>query len=167
MLVDHAFTVPMSLLWPGKDRRPVRTVPVAINTVHIPLPTPTRCFKLGQAIGRAVGSFDKDLKVVIVGTGGLSHQLDGARAGFINKRFDRMCLEKIVKEPEFITRYSIADLIRESGAQGVELIMWLVMRGALTGDVSEIHSSYHVPISNTASAVMLLENRTRELAETI
>ena len=167
MLVDHAFTVPMSLLWPGKDRRPVRVVPVAINTVQIPLPTPARCFKLGQAIGRAAASFDKDLKVVIVGTGGLSHQLDGKRAGFINKRFDKMCLEKIVNEPELITRYSIADLIRESGAQGVELIMWLAMRGALTGDVSEIHSSYHVPISNTASAVMLLENKTRELVETI
>jgi protocatechuate 4,5-dioxygenase, beta chain len=104
---------------------------------------------------------------VIVGTGGLSHQLDGTRAGFINKRFDKMCLEKIVREPELITRYSIADLIRESGAQGVELIMWLAMRGALTGDVSELHSSYHVPISNTASAVMLLENRTRELVESI
>jgi protocatechuate 4,5-dioxygenase beta chain len=167
MLVDHAFTVPMLLLWPGKDRRPVRIVPVAINTVQLPLPTPGRCYKLGQAIGRAVGSFDKNLKVVIVGTGGLSHQLDGTRAGFINKRFDKMCLEKIVKEPELITRYSIADLIRESGAQGVELIMWLVMRGALTGDVSEIHSSYHVPISNTASAVMLLENKTCELVETI
>jgi protocatechuate 4,5-dioxygenase beta chain len=100
-------------------------------------------------------------------TGGLSHQLDGTRAGFINKRFDKMCLEKIVKEPELIARYSIADLIRQSGAQGVELIMWLVMRGALTGDVSEIHSSYHVPISNTASAVMLLENKTRELVEII
>src|SRR5205085_1793405 len=138
MLVDHAFTVPMSLLWPGKDNRPVRTVPVCLNTVQIPLPTPARCYKLGQAIGRAVGSFDEDLKVVIIGTGGLSHQLDGPRAGFINKRFDLMCLEKIAKQPEAITRYSIADLIRESGAQGVELIMWLAMRGALTGDVSEI-----------------------------
>jgi protocatechuate 4,5-dioxygenase beta chain len=167
MLVDHAFTVPMSLLWPGKDRRPVRTVPVSLNTVQIPLPTPARCYKLGQAIGHAVASFEEDLKVVIVGTGGLSHQLDGARAGFINKHFDRLCLEKIVKEPQYITRYSIADLIRESGAQGVELIMWLVMRGALTGDVSQLHSSYHVPVSNTASAVMLLENRTRELVETI
>src|SRR5207247_1367819 len=151
----------MALLWPGKNRRPVRTVPIAINTVQIPLPKPSRCYKLGQAIGRAVASFDKDIKVVIVGTGGLSHQLDGTRAGFINKRFDQMCLEKIVKEPEAITRLSITDLIRESGAQGVELIMWLAMRGALTGDVTELHTTYHVPISNTASAVMLLENTTR------
>ena len=167
MLVDHAFTVPMSLLWPGQDRRPVRTVPVCVNTVQVPLPTPVRCYKLGQAIGRALSSFDKDSRIVVVGTGGLSHQLDGPRAGFINKKFDLMFIEKIVKDPEYMTRYSIADLIRESGAQGVELLMWLVMRGALTGDVSEIHSSYHVPISNTASAVMLLENKTRELVETI
>ncbi len=157
MLVDHAFTVPMALLWPGKDARPVKTVPISINTVQLPLPTPTRCYKLGQAIGRAIAYFGEDKRVVVVGTGGLSHQLDGTRAGFINKKFDLMCIDKIVHDPEFMTRYSIADLIRESGAQGVELLMWLVMRGALTGHVSELHSSYHVPISNTGSAVLLLE----------
>jgi protocatechuate 4,5-dioxygenase beta chain len=160
MLVDHAFNVPMALLWPGKDRRPVRTVPISVNTVQLPLPTPARCYKLGQAIGRALALFPKSDRVVIVGTGGLSHQLDGTRAGFINKSFDRMCIDKIVKDPEFLTHYSIADLIRESGAQGVELLMWLVMRGALTGSVSEVHTSYHVPISNTAAAVMLLANNT-------
>jgi protocatechuate 4,5-dioxygenase beta chain len=156
MLVDHAFTVPMALLWPGKDSRPVKTVPISINTVQLPLPTPTRCYKLGQAIGRAIASFEQDKRVVVVGTGGLSHQLDGTRAGFINKKFDLMCMDKIVHDPEFMTRYSITDLIRESGAQGVELLMWLVMRGALTGHVAELHSSYHVPISNTGSAVLLL-----------
>jgi protocatechuate 4,5-dioxygenase beta chain len=160
MLVDHAFTVPMALLWPGKDRRAVRTVPISINTVQLPLPTPARCYKFGQAIGRALALFPRDERVVVIGTGGLSHQLDGTRAGFINKTFDRMCIEKIVKDPEFLTHYSIADLIRESGAQGVELLMWLVMRGAMTGSISEVHTSYHVPISNTAAAVMLLENHT-------
>jgi protocatechuate 4,5-dioxygenase beta chain len=135
----------------------VRTVPISVNTVQIPLPTPARCFKLGQAIGRALESFPEDQRVVIIGTGGLSHQLDGTRAGFINKKFDRMCIEKIVKDPEYLTAFSVADLIRESGAQGVELLMWLVMRGALRG-VEEIHTSYHVPISNTAAAVMVLEN---------
>jgi protocatechuate 4,5-dioxygenase beta chain len=160
MLVDHAFTVPMALLWPGKDRRTVKTVPVSINTVQIPLATPARCLKLGQAIGRALASFSKDEKVVVVGTGGLSHQLDGTRAGFINKKFDRMCVDKIVNDPEYFTRFSVADLIRESGAQGVELLMWIIMRGALVGSVSEIHTSYHVPVSNTAAAVMVLENKT-------
>jgi protocatechuate 4,5-dioxygenase beta chain len=97
---------------------------------------------------------------VLIGTGGLSHQLDGTRAGFINKKFDRICLEKIVNDPEALTRYSIADLIRESGAQGVELLMWLVMRAAMP-HVSEVHTSYQVPISNTAAAVMVLENNTQ------
>lgn len=157
MLVDHAFTVPMALLWP-EDRRPVKTVPLSVNTVQIPLPTPARCFKLGQAIGRALASFPKNEKIVIIGTGGLSHQLDGKRAGFINKNFDRMCIEKIVNDPWALTKYSVADLIRESGAQGVELLMWIAMRGALAGQVSDIHTSYRVPVSNTAAAVMVLEN---------
>src|SRR5262249_45865514 len=87
MLVDHAFTVPMSLLWPKAESRPVTTVPVAVNTVQFPLPSPKRCYKLGKAIGRAIESYDRDLRVVVVATGGLSHQLDGTRAGFINKRF--------------------------------------------------------------------------------
>jgi protocatechuate 4,5-dioxygenase beta chain len=158
MLVDHAFTVPMALLWPTPGWRPVRTVPVAVNTVQFPLPSPARCYKLGKAIGRAIESFDEDLRVLVVATGGLSHQLDGERAGFINKTFDRMCLEKIVSEPETLTRYSVHDLVRNAGAQGVELLMWFVMRGALTGDVVEKHHSYHVPVSNTAAAVMVLEN---------
>jgi protocatechuate 4,5-dioxygenase beta chain len=159
MLVDHAFTVPMSLLWPKAGSRPVKAVPVAVNTVQFPLPSPTRCYKLGQAIGRAIESYDRDLRVLVVGTGGLSHQLDGERAGFINKKFDLMCLEKIVSDPEALARYSVHDLVRDAGAQGVELLMWFVMRGAMTGQVTERHHSYHVPISNTAAAVMLLENK--------
>jgi protocatechuate 4,5-dioxygenase beta chain len=160
MLVDHAFTVPMSLLWPGAGRRSVATIPVAVNTVQFPLPSPTRCYKLGQAIGRAIESYEEDRRVLVVATGGLSHQLDGERAGFINKKFDLMCLEKIVGNPEELARYSARDLVRDAGAQGVELLMWFVMRGAMTGDVQEIHHSYHVPISNTAAAVMALENKT-------
>jgi protocatechuate 4,5-dioxygenase beta chain len=159
MLVDHGFTVPMNLLWPEKtESRAMRTVPVAINTVQFPLPSPLRCFKLGKAIARAIQSYDEDLRVVVLGTGGLSHQLDGERAGFINKKFDLLCLEKIVNEPELLLRYSVHDLVRDAGAQGVELLMWFAMRGALTGAVTEKHHNYCVPVSNTASAVMLLEN---------
>ena len=160
MLVDHAFTVPMSLLWPKPDWRPVTTVPVAVNTVQFPLPSPRRCYKLGKAIGRAIESYDEDIRVLVVATGGLSHQLDGTRAGFINKKFDLMCLEKIVNDPEALARYSAHDLVRDAGAQGVELLMWFVMRGAMTGLVKEIHPNYHVPVSNTAAAVMVLENKT-------
>jgi protocatechuate 4,5-dioxygenase beta chain len=98
------------------------------------------------------------LKVVILGTGGMSHQLDGERAGFINKQFDLMCMDKIVDQPEVLAGISMLDLVKEAGAQGAEFILWLTMRGALTGKVKKIHSNYHVAISNTATGLMVLEN---------
>jgi protocatechuate 4,5-dioxygenase beta chain len=158
MLVDHGFCVPMQLLWPDYRKSPMRTIPICINTVQHPLPSPSRCYRFGQAVGDAVRAFDQDLKVVILGTGGLSHQLDGERAGFINKEFDLMCMDKIVEDPEYLTRYSILDLVREAGAQGAELILWLAMRGALSKRVKEIHRNYYIPISNTASGLLLLES---------
>ena len=157
MVVDHAFALPLELLWPGQHPCPVRTVPVCINTVQHPLPTPARCFKLGQAIGRAVESWDSDARVVVIGTGGLSHQLDGKRAGFVNKKFDLMFMEKLISDPLWVTRYSIMDLVEITGTQGVELLMWLATRGALLGDVAKLHSNYHIPISNTASGLMVME----------
>jgi protocatechuate 4,5-dioxygenase, beta chain len=159
MLVDHAVTIPLSLMWPGPARYPVKIVPVAINTVQHPLPSLARCFKLGQSIGRALETYDRDLKVVVVGTGGLSHQLDGERAGFINKEFDQLCMNALANEPETLMRYSIPQFVEHSGAQGVEFINWMAMRGALTGKVLELHRNYHIPISNTAAATMLFENR--------
>jgi len=161
MRVDHAFTVPMSLLWPGRVSMPARALPIAINTVQHPLPTPRRCYKLGRAIGRAIESYPEDVGVVVIGTGGLSHQLDGERAGFINRGFDLECLEKIAADPEALLRYSIHELVRLAGTQGVELIMWLAARGALPGRVRTAHRHYHVPISNTAGAVLVLENAAR------
>lgn len=166
MLVDHAFTVPMSLLWPGGGAWPVRTIPIVVNTVQHPLPSPRRCLRFGQAIGRALASYDADLRVLVMGTGGLSHQLDGTRAGFINKEFDLMCLDKIVTDPEALTRFTTDDLVELAGSQGVELMNWLVMRGALTGHVTEIHRNYHIPISNTATGLMVLENQPENQRDT-
>jgi len=160
MLIDHAVTIPMTLMWPGQTW-PVKIVPVAINTVQHPLPSLARCFKLGRSIGRALASYEQDLRVLIVGTGGLSHQLDGARAGFINKEFDTFCLDKIAGEPETIARYSVHDFVERAGAQGVEFLNWMAMRGALTGRVTEVHRNYHIPISNTAAATLVLENDAR------
>jgi len=160
MLVDHGFTVPMQLLWPERRNMP-RAVPIHVNTVQHPLPTPFRCYQLGRGLGRAIASFQQPLKVVIVGTGGLSHQLDGARAGFINREFDLMCMERIVDDPLLLARYSIHELIEQAGSQGAELIMWLVMRGALGAlgaKVQCLHRNYHIPISNTAAGLLLLEN---------
>jgi len=158
MVVDHAFTLPLKLMWPAADACPVATVPVAVNTVQHPLPTPTRCYKFGRALGRAITSYPEDLKVVLLGTGGLSHQLDGPRAGFINKAFDAMCMDKLVGDPEALTGYSIDDLVEQAGTQGVEVINWLIARAALGGSVSEVHRNYHIPISNTASGSMVLAN---------
>lgn len=157
MAVDHAFTLPMALLWPDQ-KWPVRTVPVCVNTVQFPLPSVKRCFALGQAIGNAIESWDTDARVVILGTGGLSHQLDGKRAGFINKEFDLMFMDKLASDPLWITRYSIEDLVELTGTQGVELLNWVVARSALRGEVLRKHANYHIPISNTAAGLMLLES---------
>lgn len=157
MLVDHAVTIPMTLMWPG-ETWPIKIVPVSINTVQHPLPSLARCLKLGRSIGRAVERYQRDLRVMMIGTGGLSHQLDGKRAGFINKEFDKLCMDKLVSEPDTLTRYSIHDVVEEAGAQGVEFLNWMAMRGALTGHVTEVHRNYHIPISNTAAATVVLEN---------
>jgi protocatechuate 4,5-dioxygenase beta chain len=149
----------MALMWPGAGDCPVKIIPVSINTVQHPLPSVARCLALGRSVGRAIESYPQDLRVMVVGTGGLSHQLDGERAGFINKEFDQFCMDAIVNAPDALTRYSIPQLVEQAGAQGVELLNWVAMRGALTGAVSELHRNYHIPISNTAAATMLLENR--------
>lgn len=163
MLIDHAVTIPLALMWPSAASSnapwPVRIIPVEINTVQHPLPSMARCLKLGRAIGRALDTYPRDLRVVMVGTGGLSHQLDGTRAGFVNKEFDALCLDKIVAEPEVLTRYSIHELVELSGSQGVEFLNWMAMRGALTGRVSELNRNYHIPVSNTAAATVVYDNQ--------
>jgi len=160
MLVDHAFTVPLKLFWPD-EVCPVMTVPICINTVQFPLPHARRVYQLGKAVGEAIQSWDSDLKVVVIGTGGLSHQLDGQRAGFINKGFDLKFMESMQSNPEWATQFSIRELVEKTGTQGVELLMWLAMRGALStagSGVRKVHSNYHIPISNTATGVLALEN---------
>lgn len=159
LAVDHAFINPLRLFWPGEKPPAIRTVPVAINTVQFPLPRPARCYALGKAIGKAVADWPTDEKVVVIGSGGLSHQLDGERAGLINKAFDEMCMEALLHDPAKLARLSSRDLLREAGAQGAELIMWLAARGALHGTVSKIHSSYHIPIANTSAGLLALANR--------
>lgn len=154
MLVDHAFTLPLKLFWP--DAIPVTTVPICINTVQFPLPSARRCYALGQAVGQAIQSWDSDKRVVVIGTGGLSHQLDGERAGFINKPFDLKFMDSLVNDPEWATQFSIRELVEKTGTQGVELLMWLATRGAVPGRVRKVHTNYHIPISNTAAGMMAL-----------
>lgn len=160
MLVDHALTLPMKLLWPqaeGRGAWPVRIVPVCLNTVQFPLPTAARCYKLGEAIGRAIESWDSDARVVVVGTGGLSHQLDGQRAGFINKAFDQQFMQSLVDNPRWLTRYSNHELVAKVGTQGIEILMWLATRATMAGPARLQHAHYHIPISNTAAGAMLFE----------
>jgi protocatechuate 4,5-dioxygenase beta chain len=156
MLVDHAFTLPLKLFWP-EGPCPVLTVPVCINTVQFPLPSAKRCIALGKVVGEAVASWKSDSKVVIIGTGGLSHQLDGERAGFINKAFDLKFMDSLIDEPEWAAQYSIPELVEKTGTQGIELLMWLAARAAVPGGVRKVHSNYHIPISNTAAGMMAME----------
>jgi protocatechuate 4,5-dioxygenase beta chain len=154
MLVDHAFTIPLKLFWP--DACPVTTVPICINTVQFPLPSAKRCYALGKAVGEAIAGWESDKRVVVIGTGGLSHQLDGQRAGFINKPFDLKFMASLVDDPEWATQYSIHELVEKTGTQGVELLMWLATRAAVPGAVRAVHTNYHIPISNTAAGMMAL-----------
>ena len=158
MLVDHAFTLPMNLLWPDVANWPVPTVPIFINTVQHPLPKATRCYKLGGAVARAIEPGDRDQRVLIIGTGGLSHQLDGERAGFLNKAFDLKFMGSLIDDPEWATQFSIHELVEQTGTQGVELLMWLAARAALPGTVHRVHSNYHIPVSNTAGGLMVMES---------
>jgi protocatechuate 4,5-dioxygenase beta chain len=159
LAVDHGFTVPMQLFWPGAPNNPdmPRVVPISANTVQHPIPTLKRALDFGKALRRALLSYPEDIKVVILGTGGLSHQLDGTRAGFINKDFDQYCMEKIVTAPEELTMITRMELVEKAGAQGTEFLMWMMMRGALGDKVTPIHANYHIPISNTGAGTMMLE----------
>lgn len=157
MLLDHACTLPLALLWPDQDW-PVKVVPVCINTVLFPLPSAARCLALGRAVGRAVQRWESDARVLVLGTGGLSHQLEGERAGFINKDFDTRFMDSLAANPEWATQFPINELVRQAGTQGIELLNWLAARGALTGRVQELHRNYHIPISNTAAGLMLFDH---------
>jgi protocatechuate 4,5-dioxygenase beta chain len=161
MLIDHACTLPLKLLWPNAGNQwPVKIVPVCINTVQFPLPKASRAYALGKAVGEAVASWKSDQRVLMIASGGLSHQLDGERAGHINKAFDLQFMDSLLTNPEWATQFSIHDLVEKTGTQGVELLMWLAMRASLTAagpTVRKVHSNYHIPISNTATALMALE----------
>ncbi len=155
--VDHGLTVPLSLVFGQPAAWPVRVVPIAVNVVQYPPPTGNRCYALGQAIRRAVQSFPEDLNVQVWGTGGMSHQLQGQRAGLINRAFDTAFLDRLSTEPAALRAMPHLEYLREAGSEGIELVMWLIMRGALGDDVAERHRFYHVPASNTAVGHLVLE----------
>ncbi len=158
MLVDHALSIPFELAWPKVDAWPVAIVPIAINTVQHPLPSAARCLALGRAVHAALRAWTGPERFVIIGSGGLSHQLDGARAGFVNPDYDRFCLDNLASDPDALTHDSIRQIVTLAGTQGVEILNWIAARGAL-GDqpMKEAARNYHIPISNTAAATMVIE----------
>jgi protocatechuate 4,5-dioxygenase beta chain len=161
MDVDHGLTVPMSLMFGQPEAWPCKVIPLAVNVVQYPPPTGHRCWRLGQAIRRAIDSFDGDLNVQVWGTGGMSHQLQGPRAGLINKAFDNRFLDRLPGDAAGLAQIPHIDYVREAGSEGIELVMWLIARGALDETVLETHRFYHVPASNTAVGHMILENRSQ------
>ena len=158
MTVDHGLTVPLSIMCGEPDEWPCKVIPLCVNVIQYPPPTGLRCFKLGIAIRRALDSYDSDLRVAIFGTGGMSHQLQGERAGLINAEFDAAFLDKLSSDPQSLTKIGHHEYILQAGSEGIELVMWLIMRGALDEDVKEIYRHYHVPASNTAAGLIILEN---------
>ncbi|UQX87423.1 class III extradiol dioxygenase subunit beta [Jatrophihabitans telluris] len=155
--VDHGLTVPLSLVYGQPEAWPTKVIPLAVNVVQYPPPTGNRCFNLGKAIRRAVASYPEDLSVQVWGTGGMSHQIQGARAGLINQEWDNRFLDAIVSDPAAVAAIPHIEYLREAGSEGVEMVMWLIMRGALSDDVEALHRFYHVPASNTAVGHLVLQ----------
>jgi len=163
MDVDHGLTVPLSLLCGQPSAWPCPVIPFAVNVVHYPVPSGQRCLNLGRAIRAAVESYDEDLNVQIWGTGGMSHQLQGPRAGLINSEFDQAFLDDLIATPTELATKPHVDYVREAGSEGIELVMWLIARGAMSdldgGPPPTVrHRFYHVPASNTAVGHLILEN---------
>ena len=159
MDVDHGLTVPLSLMCGQPAAWPCPVIPFAVNVVQYPVPSGQRCFNLGRAIRKAVQSYDRDLKVQIWGTGGMSHQLQGPRAGLINKDWDNRFLDRLIEDPAGLAKVSHIEYVREAGSEGIELVMWLIARGAMSDNPPKVlHRFYHVPASNTAVGHLILEN---------
>ena len=160
MDVDHGLTVPLSLMCGQPQEWPCPVIPFAVNVVQYPVPSGRRCYNLGKAIRKAVESYDQPLNVHIWGTGGMSHQLQGPRAGLINREWDNAFLDKLISDPDSLASTPHIDYVREAGSEGIELVMWLIARGAMSDNPPTVrHRFYHVPASNTAVGHLILENQ--------
>ena len=154
--VDHGLTVPMSLMFGTPEKWPTKIIPLPVNVVMNPQPSGERCLSLGKAIRKAVEAYDEDLTVQVWGTGGMSHQIQGARAGLVNAPWDKQFMDDLVNDPENLQYKPHLEYMIEAGSEGVELIMWLIMRGAMGDKVDEVYRFYHVPASNTAVGHMIM-----------
>jgi protocatechuate 4,5-dioxygenase, beta chain len=160
MDVDHGLTVPLSMMFGQPEKWPCKVVPLAVNVVTYPVPSGNRCWALGEAIARAVESFPEDLNVQIWGTGGMSHQLQGPRAGLLNREWDNKFLDMLVGDSDAARHIPHIEYLRETGSEGIEMVMWLIMRGAMGKRTKCLHRHYHIPCSNTAIGHIVLETET-------
>ncbi|HSU78657.1 MAG TPA: class III extradiol dioxygenase family protein, partial [Burkholderiales bacterium] len=148
LAVEHGFLVPMNLCFPHRESGwPVRAIPLAVNVIQHPLPTARRCYRLGQALRAAVASYPADVRVVVLGTGGMSHQLQGKRFGFMNQKFDQWFLDQLEADPVELARITHQEIMEQAGAEAVELIMWLTMRGAVAPRAQRVHRNYYAPMT--------------------
>ena len=162
--LDHGCFSPLSLLWPHEREWPGAIVPLQVGVLEFPIPSARRCFKLGHSLRKAIESYPEDLKVAIVGTGGLSHQVHGERAGFNNTPWDMEFLDLLEKDPQRLTEITIAEYAERGGCEGAEVIMWLIMRGALSAKVRKLHQTYYLP-SMTPISTVIYENASSEPAD--
>jgi len=163
--LDHGFFSPMSVLLDRPDGQwPTKIVPLQVGVLQFPIPTAARCFKLGKALRRAIESYPEDIDVAVVATGGLSHQVHGEGAGFNNPEWDHKFLDAITDDPTALTRMTHAEYARLGGFEGAEVIMWLVMRGALSAKVNKLHQAYYLP-SMTPIATVIYENASDEKSD--
>ena len=162
--LDHGCFSPLSLLWPHEPDWPGAVVPLQVGVLEFPIPSARRCFKLGRSLRKAIESYPEDLKVAIVATGGLSHQVHGERAGFNNTPWDMEFLDLLEKDPEQLTKLTIAEYAERGGIEGAEVIMWLIMRGALSARVKKLHQAYYLP-SMTPIASVIFEDDSQERDE--
>lgn len=157
--LDHGVFSPLPLLWPHEGGWPGAVVPIMVNVVQYPLPTAMRCFKLGQALRRAIHSYPEDISVAIVGTGGLSHQIHGERTGHNDTDWDMRFLDLIERDPMELARMRHVDYVRLGGAESAEVIMWLTMRGALSDDITKVHQSYYLATTTAMTTLVFEENQ--------
>ena len=158
MPIDHGATVPLSVVYGEPSAWPCKVIPLCVNVIQYPAPTGNRCYQLGKALRRALDAWPGDERVVVLGTGGMSHQLQGERAGLINVDFDIAFMDQMVRDPEAQALVGHTEYLRDAGSEGIELVMWMVMRGAMDTKAREVYRMNHVPTSNTSNGLIILEN---------
>ncbi len=154
MKLDHGVLSFLPLLTDSNWKVPV--VPLAVNVIQHPIPTARRLYRLGGALGRAIASYPKDKRIVVFGTGGLTHQLHGAKFGTKNVAWDNEFMDRLETDPAGLSELSIQEYMERGGTEGVEMIMWLAMRGALGKSVRRVHRNYTAPFT-TGYGLLVLE----------